>query len=555
MIEMNIKGAVYYKNKYISREQLMIMVEKIESTISSLSIHQNEVVGLYFDRNVEMLATIFAMLRLQIPFMPIDKKLPQKRIMNMITQANVQTIMSDEDIGGFAKCKMVNINKRPKDKNINKNKRYSKIAYVIFTSGSTGEPKGVVVGRNALSNFITSISDKLEIAKYKSVLCATNYAFDTFFLETIVCLLNGLNVVLTEELAGTNPRKIIRLIDKYDVECVQFTPSTLVMLREVNGDLSFLNNVKCILLGGEQLPEEMLKELKKNRGLKIYNMYGPTEATVWVSFKELTENEEVTIGNSIDNVEIFLLDDEGRKISDDTLGQICISGVALAEGYLNNKEKGGFERYGDTGEKIYKTGDLGRYNHDGEIVFIGRMDRQIKLRGFRIELDEIDKVLQKNDSVMFSHTFLDKKNNKIVTLCKTKEQVSTSYINNICINELPHYMIPENIIFVDKIPLLNNGKVNKFELKKMFEDMSDKIVNTKILKDITQIIYTKTEHIIYNNTMLATLKLNSIDYIRIIVEIEKKYGIEFEDKYLNPESFMYVYDIIHYVEQRLDVTE
>ena len=555
MIEMNIKGAVYYKNKYISREQLMIMVEKIESTISSLSIHQNEVVGLYFDRNVEMLATIFAMLRLQIPFMPIDKKLPQKRIMNMITQANVQTIISDEDIGGFAKCKMVNINKRSKDKNINKNKRYSKIAYVIFTSGSTGEPKGVVVGRNALSNFITSISDKLEIAKYKSVLCATNYAFDTFFLETIVCLLNGLNVVLTEELAGTNPRKIIRMIDKYDVECVQFTPSTLVMLREVNGDLSFLNNVKCILLGGEQLPEKMLKELKKNMGLKIYNMYGPTEATVWVSFKELTENEEVTIGNSIDNVEIFLLDDEGRKISDDTLGQICISGVALAEGYLNNKEKGGFERYGDTGEKIYKTGDLGRYNHDGEIVFIGRMDRQIKLRGFRIELDEIDKVLQKNDLVMFSHTFLDKKNNKIVTLCKTKEQVSTSYINNICINELPHYMIPENIIFVDKIPLLNNGKVNKLELKKMFEDMSDKIVNTKILKDITQIIYTKTEHIIHNNTMLATLKLNSIDYIRIIVEIEKKYGIEFEDKYLNPESFMYVYDIIHYLEQRLDVTE
>lgn len=554
MLEMDIRGNIYYKNQCLNSKQLMSGMKKVERILSNLQLDKKEIVALYFERNVEMITTIFALLRLKIPFMPIDKKLPLKRINNMLQQANIKIIITDENAKKNTNYRIINIKEKVNDTNLKNeilNRESSDIAYVIFTSGSTGEPKGVVVGRRAFNNFVRSISDKLGISKYESILCATNYSFDMFFLEAVVGLLNGLNVFLTENLSGTNPREVVRLISEHNINCLQFTPSTLLLLKEVNGDLSFLNNVKCLLLGGEQLSIELLKNLQKIEGLRIYNLYGPTEATVWVSFKELTKSKEITIGSSIDNVDIFLLDENGEKIADGRKGQICLSGVALAEGYLNG-ERGGFFESKQQGKRIYKTGDIGYYNEKGEIVFSCRKDRQIKLRGFRIELDEIDAVLQRHEAVMFSKTLLDEERQKIVTLCKAEEDISIADVNSICMRELPYYMVPEKFIFIDSIPLLNNGKIDKTELQSIFVRLKHKSREEKELSLIEQCIYKYTDVVIKEDTLFSTLKLNSLDYIKLIVEIEKECEIEFEDKYLNPESFIYAYDMINYVKNAMN---
>lgn len=550
-MELKIRGNVRFNNQYYSCEELNELVNVFEINLDKYLFEKNEIVGLLIGRGVEMIVLMFALIKKQIPFLPIDKKTPNKRIENIISQAKVQKIICDE-VPAFASDAQViyvdSLNEKVKDRAVG-SRIGSLFAYVLFTSGSSGLPKGVIIGRPALQNFVSAIISKLELQKYKSILCATNYTFDIFFLESIAGLCASLDVILTENVVADNPKNVIDTIVKNEVDCVQFTPSSIAFLRDVNNDFSFLKNVKNILLGGESLPPKLLCDLKALEGVKIYNLYGPTESTVWVSLKELTNTNEITIGTSLDNVEVFLLAEDGTKISDDRQGEICIAGAALGEGYVGG-EKGGFTEcaIGKRKIKVYKTGDMGRYTKSGEIVCLGRKDRQVKLHGFRIELDEIDNIILKREDILYSCTILHEQ--KLVSFCKVKNKISQQELLNYCKENLLYYMIPSKIVFLDENSLMINGKRDVEALRgylgreEVCFDDEENDTYSIIANRIVSITNINSFSI---DTSIEKLNLSSIEYIKLIVDLEKTFEVAFEDEYLSGKAFSKISDIVDYI--------
>ncbi|MGN6715275.1 non-ribosomal peptide synthetase [Anaerocolumna jejuensis] len=563
-MKFKLDGSIIFKDKVFTNNELNIKVDKIKSKLNSLDLKKGEVVGLLMSRSPILIISIFALLDYEIPFLPLDYSQPEERIKYMVNNAKIRYVLADDQISiDFDKTQIQYLSKM-KAATYKKFDFKNEIAYILYTSGSTGRPKAVEVTRLGLKNFIYSIPFFINFSKEQSVLCHTNCVFDIFFLESILALHQGLTVVLASEEERINPRKISKLIQDYSIDIIQMTPSVMKLIQIDDNEFKSFSSVRTILVGGEAFPQFLLKELQEKTNARLFNMYGPTEATIWSTISELTNKENIDIGYPIHNTEIFLLDENMDEVEQGVIGEICIAGDGLARGYLNNEEqtKCAFKIINIRNQlkRIYKTGDYGQMSDNNELLCLGRKDNQIKFRGNRIELDEIDNLLSNFNDNYLSATCLyqNELEGELITFYVASEEIENSEFINYLSAMLPEYMIPRNYIKVEQLYYTSSGKVDRNRLlniynpqkTKQIKNNRGKYIKNDIQKTIIQcmkFILNDKNLIIENKSRLDNIGFSSMSFIKLIVELEECLDIEFDDTMLNITAFEDFMSFINYV--------
>ena len=323
-----------------------------------------------------------------------------------------------------------------------------------------------MVEHRNLASFIENLQNTFGLTESDTLGAVTNITFDISTLELIGSLICGLKVVLMSNETLLNPESILDTIREYDVNVLQTTPSRLIQL--VREDVEVLDELNCLLVGGEALPPDLFGVLKALKGPEVFNVYGPTETTVWSSSQKVKEAEQVTIGKPLLNEKMYIMNDDAQLMPEGAVGEICIAGKGVTRGYLGRDDLTDVKFIKNPyreGEVIYRTGDLGRILENDEVEFLGRKDDQVKLRGYRMELGEIENVLAEHEQIERAAVLLktDPASNEqylCAYLCSTEELTSTELIEFLS-QTLPDYMIPQVYVSVSEFPLNASGKLNR----------------------------------------------------------------------------------------------
>lgn len=533
-------------------------VKAIEDKFSSNSIFdQNNLVAIAVPRSVYLIASVIACLDCGIVYLPIDiEGQPKNRINYALNSANIQTVVTLSSVNyDFGDRNIIYLDKCNIESDNIKLSFDSELAYILYTSGTTGNPKAVEVTRKGLINFIVSIPRIIKFAENDIIASFTNFTFDIFFLEAVLPLYCGMTVVLATKEQMENPRKSVKLLLDKKVTMLQSTPSRLRLLKLIDSELNCLKNLKTIMIGGEPFPVELLCSLQKIKDCNIYNMYGPTETTIWSSIADLTNTHEIHIGLPIHNTNFYLLDNNLNPVSKGQQGEICIGGLGLADGYLDNikqTEKSFVYLPFKPFERVYITGDLGFYDENDKLIFIGRKDSQIKINGNRVELEEVEECLNSLKNIDISVVCFDFEHNELIAFYMAQYEIDEHETINELKQLIPDYMIPHKYVLIEKIYYTDSGKVNRKEMLNIYDK---KIANSdfdynksEIGKKITDIaVNILNSKVIDMSEPLDLIGFDSIKYITFIVELENEFDIEFGEDKLTMASFKDMNELMNYL--------
>lgn len=559
---------IIFENEINERNQYE---QKIDSIIQRIKSNGISVVGILSDRNAELLYFIQALFDNSIAFVTIDPLFPQERIQYIIRDSGVKTIITQEKY----KNQLLDVGTITFDDTQDYPPKYyynyveNDTAYILYTSGSTGTPKGVEVTRDALFNFIEGVSEIIDFSVGKRIACLTTVSFDIFLLESLIALHKGLTVVLANEDEQRNPKLMAKLIQENKIEMIQLTPSRMQLLLNHDKSLSCLKNVKEIMIGGEPFPLGLFETLQAKTTAKIYNMYGPTETTIWSTVSDLTSKDRVDIGQPIKNTEVYIVDESLYILPNGQAGEICIAGKGLAKGYVgrNDLTAENFIYLPQNPEiKVYRSGDLGRYRDDGNLEYLGRTDNQVKVRGYRIELEEIESHLNQfegvNQSVVIALETSD--TDKILQAFYTSaNNINAKEISDYLSTKIPAYMIPSIFKCVEEFIQTANGKIDRkrvlecVEIKPadvMFEiSVSDGLTNTqkRAFEVIVSNLKEKSLDNVSFDTDFSSVGLDSITFITTIVALEGEFDFEFDDEMLLITKFPTIRSMVEYVESKV----
>lgn len=466
-------------------EELINRSDQIAQMLITNDIEPGSVIGIMQNRSMDMIASILAIFKCGCMYLPIDPKFPKNRIVHMLSDSDANALITDElnmDILSesieIKETKVILLNKKEQatdfstvSKSFKFKRKHNDPAYIIYTSGSSGKPKGVIISHKNLINFVLGMDRAIPFDGCNNILCSTTISFDIFVLEALFGLWKNLSVVLTKDSENLNPIDICKIVQDKTVDVVQFTPSRLKQILQNKDWEQYFKNLKLLIVGGEPFPVEHLSELQHKTSCRLFNVYGPTETTVWSSVKELSHEKTVSIGAPILNTDFYIVNEETLELQPDGLpGELCIGGEGVAIGYHNkpslNKEKFVKCQY-DNDKKMYRTGDYARYIN-GEFEILGRIDNQAKLRGFRIELEEIESEIKKNQDVIDCVVIVKKMSEWTNALCafyKSDTPIDSEKMRSVLSQELPDYMVPALYHKIDKIPQTPNGKVDRKSLE------------------------------------------------------------------------------------------
>ena len=439
---------------------------------------QNKTVIVYGGKDVYMKASFLACSFAGITYIPVDRSIPYERIIEIIKQANPGLIIGDLKCDS---CEVINEKKiyqiMEKDNYIDIEKIYLKendIYYIIFTSGSTGTPKGVKVTYKNLDSCIEWLKSITNIEN-GTVLNQANFSFDLSVADLYLSLLTkSEHYIIDDEVKG-NYNLLFSELKNSKASLAIFTPSfadLLLLDKSFNEEL--MPNLKTIIFCGERLLNSTVEKLYSIfKNLRIINTYGPTECTFAVTNIEVPRNQqynkEIPIGMPKKDVNIYVVDENKKELEDEKVGEILITGKSVAAGYVGKNENESFIEY--NGNKAYLTGDLG-YKKDGILYYKARKDRQIKYKGYRIELSDIENNLNRLEyidrAIVATKESDDKKILKIIGFVKLKSDTNKEaiQIKKDLIKRIPEYMCP-TIKIIDKIPINKNGKC---DINKLLED-------------------------------------------------------------------------------------
>lgn len=462
------KCAVICGNKKLTYKELDELSSEVADILSSKGVEKGDFVALYTEKSVEMIVAIFASLKLGTTYVPIDIRYPEDRIKYIISDCRPKVIFTYKtnlDIDGINIFDLENYKKIDK-RNIYKGDPEN-IDYCIYTSGTTGKPKGVLIKDRSVVNLVESYYDIYGIVENDILLQFASIAFDQSVWDVFTILtIGGTLCVLPQNLIG-DIKGAEDYILKNKVTVAAFTPA---YLREI--DPEKITTMRVVESGGAAVEREVVKKWKKH--CRVFNTYGPTEACVNALTYELGDNipEIIPIGKPIHNMQAYIMKDLNECQVGET-GELCLSGIGLAVGYLNNLDLTN-EKFIDNpfGEgKLYKTGDLAKKLEDGNVVCVGRIDNQLKIRAFRVDTGEIEAVMgsygqaaigveenQLGDKILIGYIVSDMKQDELV---KNMQKF------------LPDYMIPSKIIYLNNMPLTINGKTNYKDLHNIYLESID----------------------------------------------------------------------------------
>jgi amino acid adenylation domain-containing protein len=493
------KTAVTFNNSSLTYAQLDAKVGRLASFLVSKGIEKDDIVALSLDRSIEMLVSLLGVLKAGATYLPLDPTYPLDRIEFMLEDSEAKMLLVSEPYQRKYKTTAAEVTidaiwEELDNQILIKPKKEAEgddLAYVIYTSGSTGKPKGVKITHRNLVNFLLSMQHTPGITAADRLLAITTISFDIAGLELYLPLISGAEVVIADTDTTRDGRLLLNVLKEQKISIMQATPSTWQMMLDSEWEKPF--DLK-ILSGGEPLSKELADKLLKLTS-SVWNMYGPTETTIWSTLKQIMPGEKtITIGKAIDNTPVYLMDEQGKPVPNGTPGEIYIGGYGVAEGYLNRPEltaeKFVADNYSSTpGARLYRTGDLGKVLENGEIQCLGRIDQQVKIRGHRIELGEIESALSTQkavkQSVVIAHD--DDLLNKylvgyVITDTGSSEKISKELAREWkekLAETLPAYMVPEEFIAMARFPLTPNGKIDRKVFPK--PDRAKKVKAAKIL--------------------------------------------------------------------------
>jgi amino acid adenylation domain-containing protein len=456
--------AVTFEDTTLTYHQLDTVANRLAARLREEGIGPDGLAGIHCERSMEMLIGVLAVLKAGGAYLPLDPAYPQERLEFMKQDAGLKVILTREKIraaiAGDSATAAIKSGVAPEN-----------LAYMIYTSGSTGQPKGVQVPHRAVVNFLASMKKTPGLTSQDVLIAVTTLSFDIAGLELLLPLTVGARVVIARAETAVDFPALAELMRSSGATVMQATPTTWRGLIE--SGWADGNNLKA-LCGGEAFPRDLAEKLLP-RCKELWNMYGPTETTIWSSVERVTSGEgAVPIGRPIANTQFYVLDAQRLPVPTGAMGEVFIGGDGVTRGY--------FKRTALTSEKflpnpfrsesnarIYNTGDTGYYLPDGTLMCAGRVDQQVKLRGFRIELGEIETVLGRHPSVASSVAAVKADpsgGQRLVAYWVSRNGVSipASELRGFLSQHLPAHMVPSSYVHLQQLPLTPNGKIDRKRL-------------------------------------------------------------------------------------------
>jgi amino acid adenylation domain-containing protein len=468
---MNDCYSIIYNDEKLDSVQVKNKLASLQNYFLSLKEKGYKLFAIFMERSPELFITVHSSYLAGMAYIPLDPDYPSERINLILEEAqpdivitekhlvekffqNIETVFVEDlfVLNGEDHSKLKSPDLSPEDP-----------AYIIYTSGSTGKPKGVVIPRRGLKNLMDSMIKRPGASSVDRILAETTISFDMSVPEIYLPLYTGAEVIILDKNSSRDPKAIINAIDKHDITLMQATPATWRMMIEEGW--TGKKNLKA-LCGGETLPYDLAESLVDLCG-ELWNMYGPTETTVWSTCEKIEKGQIVSIGDPLDNTDIYILDDYLNPVLQGVEGHLYIGGMGLALGYHNRidlTENSFISSPFEEGKKIYKTGDLVRFMSDGRLEYLGRSDFQVKIRGFRIELGDVESSLLKYhgvDNVVVHAQVLRNGMKELVAYIVSKHSIKSNELITFLSESLPDYMVPSYYMFLDSLPLSSNGKINR----------------------------------------------------------------------------------------------
>ncbi|WP_010520501.1 amino acid adenylation domain-containing protein [Aquimarina agarivorans] len=449
-------------------------------------VKKGDIVGILMVRSIEMITTIYSLLKLGAAYLPLDPLYPTERLNSIFEDSKIKTLITSAKTAAYDSFKGNHISLNNTNITLFSKERPAvsvsghDLAYVIYTSGSTGKPKGVALEHSGLYNRLVWMQGAYPITSSDTLFFKTVYTFDVSVWEIFWWSMYGASVVLLPGGREQDVRLMFKMIKKHQINVIHFVPSVFRLFLEylsIKEDINPVASLKYIFTSGEKLlvsSVNTFNQFFKNSQGVLVNLYGPTEASIDVSHYAFREKERfyktAPIGKAISNIKLFVLDEELREKNNGEEGELYITGIGLARNYVNNEELTDLKFVKlpyHQNIRAYKTGDIVYKDKESlNICFVGRKDFQVKLRGLRVELTDIEKQLKtignikdvvvlmnENDSNQFLYAFY--KANSEIKESQIKEQLKA---------KIPTYMIPNRFIFKEEFPLLSSGKLNRKQL-------------------------------------------------------------------------------------------
>lgn len=465
--------AVQFGDTVLTYDELNKKANQLAAYLkSAYQLKTEDVIGIQLDRSEWMIVAILAVLKSGAAYVPIEVDTPDERVAFVLKDSNAKLVIDEAEIRDFeAVCSEFS------EENSDISLSTANLAYIIYTSGSTGMPKGVAIEHGNLINYISwFVNDNQSVDLSSSILLST-FTFDGVYTSIYGTLLFGGTLHVVPKNTVQNPETLLTYIASNEVTFLKITPSYLRLLiqcEDFRETYAIAKSLSLIVVGGEAIfPTDIQQIASLRPDIKLINHYGPTEVTIGMSSYHITADrlqgfiEKPLIGKPIDNIQVYILDEFHNLMPKGAIGEICASGAGLARGYVNNKELTE-ERFIDnpfvSGQKLYLTGDLGRWTADGNIEIFGRKDQQVKIRGYRIELGEIEAALVRHQSVKeVAVNSVEEENGSraLAAYLVSNEPIEVSELRGYLEGQLPQHMIPSYFILLEQIPLTSNGKIDR----------------------------------------------------------------------------------------------
>ncbi len=450
--------------------QLDAEANRIANALIKLGLASEERVAFLLPRTGRILMTMLGILKAGGAYVPLDLEYPKGRVEQILADSQARFLITNEDwLADYPQALNIDeLRTHPDDRRPDRTVQPDQLAYIIYTSGSTGKPKGVMIEHYGIANYLTPAPENIHIhALVEDASCMmsiTTVTFDMFLKESMAALCNGLKLVFADADAARDPIRLAALFEETGADAFNATPSRMMEYISYPALLAAIRRCRVVMAGAEKYPAKLMEQLRGGEGRKarLFNTYGPTEITVSSNGKELTSADRVTIGGPLLGVVESVMDPDGNELPTGIVGELWIGGRGVARGYVNLPEQTKERFVIHKGIRMYRSGDMARWTDDGEIELLGRNDKQIKLRGLRIELGEVEAVLLaipgiKNAAVIIKEV---QGSDRLCAYYTAQQEIAPGHLQEEMSKHLSPYMVPTAWLQIPAFPQTSTGKID-----------------------------------------------------------------------------------------------